>query len=135
MASTILLVEDDESLSAVLRKRLAAAGYEVVQAGDGPSAVQAAHQARPRLILLDLMLPAGGGLFILEKLKSSSHTSTIPVIVITAMHDEDYKRRVLESGMEIAAYLQKPFRPEELLTVIQRRVGASGATQEGGSDA
>ncbi len=80
-----------------------------------------ADQLGPDLIILDLMLPGGGGLGVLVRLKMSVLTNDIPVLVLTGMQDPDYKEKVLEKGVD--AYLQKPYDPVELLTEIKRLIG------------
>jgi len=72
---------------------------------------------RPSLIILDLMLPGGGGLSVLRKIRRSYLTQSIPVIVLTGMQDDDHKKQVIEFGVE--GYLQKPYDPAELLASIE----------------
>ena len=115
--SVILVVEDETDFRELIKMRLESNGFSVVTAVDGYQGIKVAHAERPDLILLDLMLPAGDGLSVLEKLKLSSDTSDIPVIVLTGMINEEYKEKVLEKGVE--AYLQKPCDSEVLLNTIK----------------
>ena len=96
--------------------RLESSGFEVVTALDGYHGIKMAHQEKPDLIILDLMLPAGDGLSVLEKLKLAEPTRKIPVVVLTGMINEEYKAKVLEQGIE--AYLQKPYDPDNLISII-----------------
>ena len=79
-------------------------GYEVFEAGDGQEALDLFHRETPDLVLLDIQLPILNGL---EVLKTIRKTSSVPVLMLTAFHDEDYK---LTAFGELAdGYLEKPF--------------------------
>ena len=79
-------------------------GYEVFEAGDGQEALDLFHRETPDLVLLDIQLPILNGL---EVLKVIRKTSSVPVLMLTAFHDEDYK---LTAFGELAdGYLEKPF--------------------------
>jgi len=114
--SKILIVEDEADVAKVLRKRLMEHNFEVVCATDAYDGVNLAHKERPDLIILDLMLPSGGGLMTLRNLRMSTHTSHIPVLVLTGMQDEELKKKILD--MEVAAYMQKPYEISELVGTI-----------------
>ncbi len=113
----ILLVEDEDDIAILLSRRLESEGYSVTRVADGVQAMQAAMRLRPSLIILDLMLPGGGGLSVLRKIRRSYLTQSIPVIVLTGMQDDDHKKQVIEFGVE--GYLQKPYDPAELLASIE----------------
>jgi len=114
----ILLVEDEADIALLLTRRLKSEGYAVTRVSDGVQAMQQALQVRPSLIILDLMLPGGGGMGVLEKVRRSVLTQDIPVLVLTGMQDPDYKTKVMEAGVE--GYLQKPYDPVELVSEIKR---------------
>jgi DNA-binding response OmpR family regulator len=113
----ILIIEDDLDVTKVLLRRLTLSGFEVVVAADGYEGVKSAHKEKPDLILLDLMLPCGGGTSVLTNLKMSPHTAFIPVVVLTAIKDEARKQDIIKEG--VAAYLEKPYNPEELIKTIK----------------
>ena len=113
----ILIVEDETDFSEVLKMRLESKGFGVVTAMDGYQGVKLAHAQKPELIILDLMLPAGDGLSVLGKLKLSADTSHIPIVVLTGMINEEYKKKVMDRGVE--AYLQKPCDSDTLLKTIE----------------
>ena len=117
----ILIVEDEFDVSKVLRKRLTDASFEVTVASDAYQGVQMALKNTPDLMILDLMLPAGGGLSVLKTIKASTYTKFMPVVVLTGMSDEEYKKKVLEYGID--AYLEKPYVPEELISTIRKLLG------------
>lgn len=118
---SILVVEDEEDLAVLLSTRLRSEGYAVSRVSDALQAIQQIMRLRPSLIILDLMLPGGGGLKVLERVKMSVLTHDIPVVILTGMQDPDYEAKVLEKGVD--AYIQKPYDPVELMTEIKRLIG------------
>jgi len=112
----ILIIEDEVDTAKVLAKRLSMSNFKVTVASDAYQGTELAHKERPDLIMLDLMLPAGGGLKVLENIEKSSETFAIPVIVLTAMKDEEYKRKILSKKVE--AYFEKPYDFEELIKTV-----------------
>lgn len=121
--ATILVVDDEPSICEVVRLYLQRAGYTVIVAGDGKSALQALTTALPDLVILDVMLPQVDGLEITRRLRSVGDT---PIILLTARREE--ADRVL--GLELGAddYVVKPFSPQELVSRVRavlRRVQGS----------
>jgi len=112
----ILIVEDEKELVLGLATLLKAKGYLIVVAYDSLFGISLAHKEKPDLIILDLGLPAGGGLYVLESLKNSVETVDIPVLILTAQQGGDLEEKVKSAGA--AAYLHKPFDPELLLSKI-----------------
>ncbi len=115
--SKILIIEDEPDTAKVITKRLAQSGFEVVVAADAYEGVKSAHKERPDLIILDLMLPAGGGLSVLKNIRMSAELRLIPVLVLTGIKNEDYKRQILDEGVE--SYLEKPYDPDELISTVR----------------
>lgn len=113
----ILIIEDEQDVAKLLVARLKSAGYESVVASDGYQGVEFAHKEYPDLIILDLRLPAGDGLAVLKNIRLSAYTRKIPIIVLTGIKDEEYKKKVIDKGIE--AYLEKPYEPDTLITTIQ----------------
>jgi len=113
----ILIIEDEADVTKVLRKRLEDNGHETLAAQDAHEGAEQARRVKPDLILLDLRLPAGGGLSILRNLKMSSETRDIPVIVITGLKREEVKDFAMREGA--AGYIEKPYEPQELLDTIR----------------
>ena len=112
----ILIVDDENDLLKVLEKILADQGFEVEVAADAYQGVEIAQKERADLIVLDLNMPAGGGLATLERLKVSTKTMAIPVIILTGSDDPELKSKVVEKGIE--AYIQKPYEPDDLIATI-----------------
>jgi len=115
--SKILIIEDNVDIAELLRDSLVKEGFEVVLCQDGYQGVQFTHKEKPNLILLDLMLPAGGGFAVLENIKLSGFTKSIPVVVLTASKDSEHKKKA--EAMGVAAYMEKPYETAELIAVIR----------------
>jgi DNA-binding response OmpR family regulator len=107
---TILVVEDDADIVAILRFALEGDGFVVDSAGDGLSALQKARQATPDLVILDLNMPRMGGEDFLYAWRTGGEMLGVPVIVITA---ESSALRPSDLGVE--AFFPKPFDLDELL--------------------
>ncbi|MDD5953358.1 MAG: response regulator transcription factor [Oscillospiraceae bacterium] len=113
----IYLVEDDKSNRELVLYTLRATGFEAVGFERGEELWQALEESLPSLILLDIMLPGEDGLSILKKLRSSSKTSRIPVIMLTAKGSEYDKVIGLDCGAD--DYIPKPFGMMELVSRIR----------------
>jgi DNA-binding response OmpR family regulator len=118
--SKILIIEDEPDAAKVLMKRLAHSGYRVKIAIDGYQGVKMANDERPDLIILDLMLPAGGGLSVLKNIRLSARNRFTPVLVLTGMDDENYKQQILSAGVE--GYMKKPYNAAELLATVEKLI-------------
>jgi len=121
----ILVVEDESAVRELLAATLLGAGYEVVQVPDAHRAREHVANDMPGLILLDWMLPGMSGLEFAKWLKRDDRLAEIPIIMLTARDDENYKVQGLEAGVD--DYVTKPFSTRELLARIKavlRRVGA-----------
>ncbi|MCX6354153.1 MAG: response regulator [Candidatus Aureabacteria bacterium] len=100
MGKKILIIEDEPDFSKVLAKVLFSRGYEVMVAADAYHGIQSAYQYLPDLIILDVMLPAGGGFSVLRNKKLSSKISPIPVLALTAKRDENLRESALGEGAD-----------------------------------
>ncbi|MEH7010745.1 response regulator transcription factor [Neobacillus niacini] len=110
---TILVVEDEETISRVLAVYLQHAGYHVVQAYDSDEALRFFNENSPNLVLLDVMLPGKDGWSILEEIRK---ISACPVIMLTALGDIDYRLKGLNHGAD--DYITKPFIGEEVIARV-----------------
>ncbi len=123
MAKTkILVVDDDRKIVDLVRAYLERDGYRVSAAYDGLQALEQARQARPDLVVLDLMLPGMDGLDVCRILRDESNK--VPIIMLTAKTTETDKLIGLDLGAD--DYVTKPFSPRELLARVRavlRRVG------------
>jgi DNA-binding response OmpR family regulator len=114
MPTRILVVDDEPAVTNLLSYNLRAANYDVLIAADGSEGLRLARQAKPDLILLDLMLPEVDGLDVCRELRK---TSGVPVIMITARGEESDRVVGLELGAD--DYMCKPFSMRELLARIR----------------
>ena len=122
----ILIIEDEKDVARVLAKRLTNENFEVLIALDAYQGFSYTLKDRPDLVILDLMLPAGGGLSVLKQIRSSAILMNTPVIILTGIKDVDYEQRVLQEKVE--AYFEKPYDFEKLLTVINKTLEKRKAT-------
>lgn len=117
MGRKILVVDDEAVLVETMAYNLEQAGYQVITAVDGASALQAAHRETPDLIILDIMLPEMDGLEVCRLLRRENNTATTPIMMLTAKGDEIDKVVGLEVGAD--DYVTKPFGRRELLARVR----------------
>jgi DNA-binding response OmpR family regulator len=126
----VLIVDDDPTVSDVLRRYLERGGFDVAHAADGAAALSRFTRERPDLVVLDLMLPGIDGLEVCRRLQQTA--PGVPVIMLTALGEE--ADRIL--GLRVGAddYVTKPFSPRELVlrvqSVLRRVAGPGPATAE-----
>ncbi len=113
----ILVIDDEPDLCTTVKARLEASNLEVDTALSGKEGLEKVETFKPDLILLDLMMPEMDGFQVCEKLKKDKKTSDIPVVVLTALEDEDSAKKALSRGA--AGYLVKPFEQDSLLFTIR----------------
>ena len=119
----ILIVEDDQDTRQLLKLRLESNGYETAFAFDAISAIAVAREEKPDLILLDMGLPGGDGVVVMERLKMFPALAHIPVVVVSARDAAATEPRATAAGAE--AYLEKPIDNEALLAAIKKALGES----------
>jgi len=117
MTARILVVDDDVALAEMISIVLRGEGYTPIQAFDGHSALLQISEAKPDLILLDVMLPGLDGIEVCSRIRESSG---VPIIMLTARGDTTDVVRGLESGAD--DYVIKPFNPKELVARIKTRL-------------
>ncbi|ACL25577.1 response regulator transcription factor [Chloroflexus aggregans] len=117
MKRTILVVDDEPGIVKIARDYLERAGFHVISAGDGPSALRLARQEHPSLIVLDLMLPGMDGLDVTRALRQDPLTAGVPIIMLTARVEETDRLIGLELGAD--DYITKPFSPRELVARVR----------------
>ena len=129
MAKKILIVDDDQQIVLLLASRLKANKYEILVAYDAMQAVAKAFSEKPDLILLDIKMPAGSGISVMDNLRNSAATSVIPVIVITAYPSPEIQQKVIEMGA--VDFISKPFKAEDVLSRIRKALGEVSREGEG----
>ena len=123
----ILVVDDDAKIVRLVRTYLERAGYRVVEAADGRSALASIALEAPALVVLDVMLPEVDGLAVLRAVRRTDRT---PVIILSARGLVDDRITGLAAGAD--DYLPKPFSPAELVLRVQRILERAGDTGDGG---
>ncbi|PJC46783.1 MAG: DNA-binding response regulator [Candidatus Omnitrophica bacterium CG_4_9_14_0_2_um_filter_43_12] len=115
---TILVVDDEKELAALVSLHMKMAGFEVLTAANGEKALELSREEKPDLIILDLMLPKIDGWQVCEQLRQDAVTKDIPVIMLTARTQIEDKLKGFEAGAD--DYVTKPFSPRELVARVKR---------------
>lgn len=123
--ATIMIVEDEPKLAALLADYLRQAGYRTMHVADGLQVVPAVRDCAPDLILLDLMLPGRDGVDICRELRSFSQ---VPVVMVTARVEEIDRLLGLQIGAD--DYICKPFSPREVVARVQAILRRAGQWKE-----
>ena len=106
-ASKILVVDDEQDIVTIIGKVLKKNGYEVTIANDGLECLDKVSEELPDLVLLDNIMPNMGGQAVLSKLKASKKTADVPVIMVTALADQEHITGAQKGGA--VEYIIKPF--------------------------
>jgi CheY-like chemotaxis protein len=115
----ILVVEDQDSIRRMIEALVQARGYQVTAVSSGAKAIDVALTDAPDIVLLDLNLPGQyDGFDVCQRLRSDPTTRTVPVVIISAMDDDESRARATAAGA--TAYYTKPFSPIALLKEIDR---------------
>jgi two-component system phosphate regulon response regulator PhoB len=116
MNPRILIVEDEEALTLLLRYNLEAAGYDIESVARGDEADLSLREAIPDLVILDWMLPGVSGIELCRRLRSRPETRQLPIVMLTARGEESERVRGLSTGAD--DYVVKPFSVPELLARV-----------------
>jgi len=117
----VLIIEDDKFLRELIVRKLTQENFEVVEAVDGEEGLRKIEEAKPSLVLLDLILPGIDGFQVLETVKKEKETSLIPVIILSNLG----QREDLEKGLKLGAadYLVKAhFTPNEIVEKVKANI-------------
>ena len=120
----VLVVDDEPDVLLLCRLNLEVRGHELLEATEGASALELAREHRPDVIVLDLMLPGMDGYEVLETLRREEATAEIPVLVLTAKSLRADRER--SRGLGAAAFLTKPFLPDDLCELVEALADAVG---------
>lgn len=121
MPKKILVVDDEEEIAFLIKRRLIKSGYEVLTASNGTSALLLAKKEQPDLIVLDVMMPEPNGLDVCRALKQDPQFKSIRIILLSARDQLKDKEAGLKAGADL--YVTKPFEPEELIKNVQTLLG------------
>ena len=108
----ILIVDDDEQITALFEKYLSSEGYEAISVNKSSLAVETALSLNPDLFILDLMMPEPDGFKVCRMLRTFSQFIDTPILIVTALGDEDSRAVAFGAGAD--DYLTKPFVIDEL---------------------
>ncbi len=132
MATTILVVEDEETVLDTLTYNFQEEGYKVLKAGDGEEALATIRKKKPDLVILDIMLPKLDGLAVCRLVRKDPDVAHIPIIMLTARGTQGDKMVGLDSGAD--DYVTKPFGFGELMArvraVLRRAPGREAPGEE-----
>jgi DNA-binding response OmpR family regulator len=128
MRKKILVVEDNEDVALAFTVWFAGAGFEVRSVTTATEGIKAIDVFEPDLVLLDLLVPGGGGYSVLKALKSSAHASLVPVIVITGLEDKAYEERIRAFG--VSAFILKPAQPDAVMAMTRELLNEAPKIEE-----
>jgi two-component system alkaline phosphatase synthesis response regulator PhoP len=120
----ILVAEDSSTVRALVAARLAADGYEVIEAADGEQALALARSERPDLIVLDKVMPKLDGFEVVRLLRENEETRALPIVMLTEQTGEEDVLGGLDLGVD--EYMPKPFSPHELSRRVRRALERRG---------
>ena len=121
MAKKILIVDDDPGIVKMLIGQLTARGFEAESASDGEPGYIKAGKILPDVILMDVVMPGWNGLYTANRLQSEPSTAKIPIIFMTGLSDDNVSKKYLEQRKYFV--LLKPFKVEELLSILSKDLG------------
>ena len=116
-APSVLVVEDDRAINALIGAYVEFCGLRPRPVYDGQSAVDAAQQFRPDAVVLDLMLPDIDGFEVCRRLRADAATANTPIVILSAMGSDADKQRTRECGAN--DHLTKPFDPDRFIEVLK----------------
>ncbi len=122
---TVLICDDDRELVDGLRVLLERQGFRVIHAHDGATGKNTIYNARPDLVILDMMMPRMGGYPVLEHFKGKADAP--PFIMITA--NEGSRHKAYAEYLGVVEYIRKPFATEKLLEAVQKALAAAPETK------
>lgn len=127
--ATVLVVDDEWDIRELLVDSLLDAGLEVIEAGDGESALERVNHDHPDLVLLDVWMPGMDGFEVLGKLRANPQTQNLPVVILTAMPASEGEKAGLDMG--VTHYLNKPWEPGVVEATIRVALRESGIVIKG----
>jgi CheY-like chemotaxis protein len=130
---SVLIIDDDDTLSEVLCHRLKRQGINTVAAYSGKAGLAKAKAHPPSAIVLDLCLPDTDGLRICEQLSDLPETCSVPILILSGKEQPGLVRRCRAAGCHF--FLRKPYDPNALLVLIRQAIRDTGVWQRGGGDA
>ena len=123
MAEARILICDDEPHLRELMRVSLDRDYEFAEAADAAEAFELADRVRPDLVLLDVMMPGGSGLSVIERMRQTPDLAAVPVVVVSAFVSEGDRQAAREAGAD--GFVGKPFDPDELASIVEELLAAN----------
>ncbi len=120
----ILIAEDEPTILETLDFLLARAGWTVISVSDGDAVLAEVRRARPRMVVLDVMLPRRSGLDVLKDLRADPAHAAIPVLILTARGQSRDRQLALE--LKADGFITKPFANDDVVDEVRRLLGRAG---------
>lgn len=115
----VLIVDDEDATRRLVSVTLAGGDYQVLQARDGPEALDVIRRERPVLVLLDIQMPGVDGIEVCQRVKADPVLRGTTIVMLTAQAQADARKRATAAGAD--TFLTKPFSPLQLLELVNRR--------------
>ena len=126
MAVDILIAEDEPSILESLDFILRRAGWTISAVADGDAALEAVRRLRPRMLVLDVMLPKRSGFEVLKQIRANPETHALPVLILTAKGQQQDRRIAEEFGADV--FVTKPYANAEVVSAVRQLLGENGGT-------
>lgn len=124
MAIDILIAEDEPSILESLDFILRRAGWTISSVTDGDAALEAVRRLKPRMLVLDVMLPKRSGFDVLKQIRANLETRTLPVLILTAKGQQQDRRIAEEFGAD--GLVTKPYANAEVVDAVRQLLGENG---------
>lgn len=122
MSKVVLTVDDSASVRQLIRMTLTGAGYQVVEAGDGREGLAKAQATLADAVITDINMPNMNGIELVSALRGLPTYNGVPIVCLTTESDDGVKQAARAAGA--SGWITKPFRPEQLLAVVKKVLGA-----------
>ena len=124
MAVDVLIAEDEPSILESLDFILRRAGWSISAVTDGDAALEAVRRLKPRMLVLDVMLPKRSGFEVLKHIRANLETRTLPVLILTAKGQQQDRRIAEEFGADV--FVTKPYANAEVVGAVRQLLGENG---------
>jgi two-component system OmpR family response regulator len=126
LAIDVLIAEDEPSILESLDFILRRAGWTISAVADGDAALEAVRRLRPRVLVLDVMLPKRSGFEVLKQIRADVETRTLPVLVLTAKGQQQDRRIAEDLGADV--FVTKPYANADVVDAVRRLLGDNDRT-------
>jgi len=127
LQTDILIVEDEPAILASLEFILQHAGWKIACVSDGEAAMQYISSSKPRVVVLDLMLPKKNGFEVLKALRANSKTHDLPILILTAKGQQQDRSTAMELGAN--GFVTKPYANSDVVDAVQSLIGKPAISQ------